>query len=60
MFIYTWANPTVIQLKNKISLMKQYLTIKQWGGTYKLQQNRNNAHDLQAVSWTFFFLNKKN
>ena len=46
MFIYTWANPTVIQLKNKISLMKQCLTIKQWWGTYKLQQSRNNAHDL--------------
>ena len=55
MFIYTWANPTIIQLKNEISIMKQCLMIKQWWGTYKLQQSRNNAHDLQTVSWTFFF-----
>ena len=27
MFIYTWTNPTIIQLKNKISIMKQCLTI---------------------------------
>ena len=58
MFIYTWANPTVIQLKYKISIMKQCLTIKWWWGTYKLKQSRNNAHDLQAVSWTFFLINK--